>query len=236
MKNLISEINRMKQLAGIITENTDNNKIQVWFDLDGVLADMQGALNSDGEINKFRNNLDSLIDSKFPEYKDLSDDKLKIAFRSALETDPNNQDLKKLKKVFRDYNNKVFGLAGLKGFYANISLIDGAHELVKKAYERTGVKPNVLSAPAGNENDLNNPSVIEKKEWVKKHFGDLINHIEITVDKGRVAKSKKDILIDDRDKYVDVFRSAGGSAIMFKNYKQAIQDLEKMYAELNEKD
>ena len=68
--------------------------------------------------------------------------------------------------------------------------------------------------------------------WVKDNFGDLVDHIEITTDKGRVVKSKYDILIDDRTKYVDKFVSAGGSAILYKDANQAASDLQKLYDEL----
>jgi 5'(3')-deoxyribonucleotidase len=232
MKNIITERFRMQVLAGIIKEGEENEQIQVWFDLDGVLADMQGSLNSNDELKRLRGNLDNLIDAKFQEYKGLSDDQIKAKFKAELEVDPNNQDLKQLKKVFREYNNYVFVIAGKHGFYANLSLMPGAHEMVKKAYEITGVKPNILSSPAGDENDPTNPSVIEKKEWVNKNFGDMIDHIEITTDKARVARGKKDILIDDREKYVNVFKSAGGSAILFKDYISAISDLENLYIDL----
>ena len=89
-----------------------------------------------------------------------------------------------------------------------------------------------MTAPAGNENDPNNPSVIEKRVWVEDNFGDLVDHIEITTDKGRVVKSKYDILIDDRTKYVDKFKNAGGSAILYKDANQAASELQKLYNEL----
>lgn len=222
----------MQLLAGIIKENKENNQVQVWFDLDGVLADMQGSLDSNSKLIDLRKNLDDLIDVKFPDYKGLSDDEIKAKFKAELMEDPNNQELKQLKRTFREYNNYVFVIAGVKGFYANLSLMPNAHEMVKKAYEITGVKPNILSSPAGDENDPDNPSVIEKKEWVHKNFGDMINHIEITTDKPRVVRSKGDILIDDRTKYVDSFRNAGGSAILFKDATSAMHELVKLYDEL----
>jgi 5'(3')-deoxyribonucleotidase len=108
----------------------------------------------------------------------------------------------------------------------------GAVELVQKANQIVGKKPNILTAPAGNENDPNNPSVIEKRAWVEDNFGDLVDHVEVTTDKGRVVRDKYDILIDDRTKYVDKFTSAGGSAILYKNANQAAAELQKLYDEL----
>jgi 5'(3')-deoxyribonucleotidase len=89
----------------------------------------------------------------------------------------------------------------------------------------SGELPNILSAPVGDENDLNNPSVVEKKEWVAEYFGDLVGEVIITIDKGRVVKDSKDILIDDRPKYVEKFEAAGGTAILYKNSDQATAEL-----------
>jgi 5'(3')-deoxyribonucleotidase len=231
---LLSEVHRMKVLAGLINESDENaqDKIQVWFDLDGVLADMEGSLNSNAEMIALKEKLDNLVKEKFTEWSTLTNDELKEKFKTGLEQDPNNSDLRELKKAYKEYNNYVFKLAGKVGFYAGLALMPGAVELVQKANQIIGKKPNILTAPAGNENDPNNPSVIEKRAWVKDNFGDLVDHIEVTTDKGRVVKSKYDILIDDRTKYVDKFVSAGGSAILYKDANQAATELQDLYVEL----
>jgi 5'(3')-deoxyribonucleotidase len=231
---LLSEVHRMRVLAGLIKESDENaqEQIQVWFDLDGVLADMEGALNSNAEMIALKEKLDKLVGEKFPDWANLSNDELKEKFKAGLEQDPNNADLKELKKAHREYTNYVFKLAGKEGFYAGLALMPGAVELVQRANQIVGKKPHILTAPAGNENDPNNPSVIEKRAWVGDNFGDLVDHVEVTTDKGRVVKSKYDILIDDRTKYVDKFTSAGGSAIFYKNANQAAAELQKLYDEL----
>lgn len=231
---LLSEVHRMRVLAGLINESDKNiqEQIHVWFDLDGVLADMEGALNSNAEMIALKEKLDKLVGEKFSDWANLSNDELKEKFKAGLEQDPNNADLKELKKAHREYTNYVFKLAGKAGFYAGLTLMPGAVELVQKANQIVGKKSSILTAPVGNENDPNNPSVIEKKQWVNDNFGNLVDHIEVTTDKGRVVKSKYDILIDDRTKYVDKFTSAGGSAILYKNADQAATELQKLYNEL----
>jgi 5'(3')-deoxyribonucleotidase len=104
----------------------------------------------------------------------------------------------------------------------------GAVEMVKTAGDMSGELPNILSAPVGDENDMNNPSVVEKKEWVAEHFGELVGEVIITIDKGRVVKDKNDILIDDRPKYVEKFEAAGGTAILYKNSDQATAELSRI--------
>jgi len=230
---LNEERKRMLELAGILKENESaNEKVQVWFDLDGVLADFENSITNDEETKKLRADYDDLVDAEYPEYKGLSNDEIKAKFKSDLEKDPNNERVRSLKKVFNKYNKQVFRTAGRDGFFINLELMPKAKEMVKKAQEITGVKPNVLTAPIGNENDPNNPVVKEKKEWVNKHFGDLVDHIEVTVDKGRVVNSENDILIDDRQKYIDKFTSRGGSGILFKNPDDAMSKLEDLYKSL----
>jgi 5'(3')-deoxyribonucleotidase len=230
----LNKINKMRYLAGLITNLNEDvkHKVQVWFDLDGVLADMNGSLEKDETYNNYKNDLDNVLLKDFPEFINLKNDELRQKINDALKIDPNNIKFNSLKKKYKDYNNYVFKIAGKGGFYASLDLMPGAVDLVKKANDIVGKKSNILTAPAGNENDPNNPSVIEKNQWVKDNFGDLVDHIEITIDKGRVVKSKYDILIDDRTKYVDKFVSAGGSAILYKDANQAASDLQKLYDEL----
>jgi 5'(3')-deoxyribonucleotidase len=199
----------------------------IYFDLDGVLADMESGLMQNAEVKSLRVIVDDLISSKFTDYKGLVDDDIKTKFKSELESNPESE-VKELKKAFSKYTSKVFSVASKPGFYRNLPLMPGSVEMVKKAGELSGELPNILSAPVGDENDLNNPSVIEKKEWVAEHFGELVNEVIITIDKGKVVKSKDDILIDDRPKYVEKFESAGGTAILYKDSVQATAELVKL--------
>ena len=226
MKEILTEKYRMQELAGL-------NPVQVWFDLDGVLANMQGALDSNEELAKLRAVVDGIIDSTLPRYKGLSNDLLRKKFKEELIEDPNNEDVKALKKAFKVYNNMVFKIAARDGFYADLELMEGAENMIRAAHAITGVKPNILSAPVGNENDPNNPAVIEKRAWVKNYFGDLVNEVQITLNKPRVIRSEKDLLIDDREKYVNSFIEGGGSAILHKNSVDTIKKLEQMVQHLS---
>jgi len=199
----------------------------IYFDLDGVLADMESGLMQNAEVKALKEVVDNLISTKFTEYKGLVDDDIKTKFKAELESNPESE-VKELKKAFSKYTSKVFSVASKPGFYRNLPLMPGAVEMVKKTGELSGELPNILSAPVGDENDLNNPSVVEKKEWVAEHFDKLVNEVIITIDKGKVVKSKDDILIDDRPKYVDKFESAGGTAILYKDSNQATAELVKL--------
>jgi 5'(3')-deoxyribonucleotidase len=199
----------------------------IYFDLDGVLADMESGLMQSPEVKALRVILDDLISSKFSSYEGLVDDDIKSKYKAELEANPESE-VKELKKAFNKYTSKVFSVAAKPGFYRNLPLMPGAVEMVKKAGDMSGELPNILSAPVGDENDMNNPSVVEKKEWVAEHFGELVGEVIITIDKGRVVKDSKDILIDDRPKYVEKFEAAGGTAILYKNSDQATAELARL--------
>lgn len=218
-------------MTDFIKESKEENAWQVWFDLDGVLADFEGGLYTSEEVKSAKETLDNLIAREYPQYAGLKPDELKAKIKEDLPKDPS---LKKLKSTFYVYNNLVYKVAGRDGFFANLKLLPGTFEMIDAATKITGQKPNVCTAPMGDENDPDNSSVIEKKAWVKKHFGDKINHIEVTLDKGRVVKSKFDLLIDDRQKYCDKFLVNGGSAIKHEtpsmdnptSWKETIKKLE----------
>jgi len=216
--------------SDLIKEN-ENSSLHFFFDLDGVLADMEKGLQQSPEIIALRKILDDLISNNFPEFKNLVDDKIKEKIKADLPPDaPANHPLKPLKKAFNNYTSKVFSVASKEGFYKNLPLMPGAKEMLKKAQEISGKKPDILSSPVQGENT----SVQEKKDWVNTNFGDLVDKIIIDTDKGKYAKSKNDVLIDDRPKYVSVFESAGGSAILHKNYNDTIKEMEKFKQSLTE--
>ena len=88
MKNKLNEEKaRMSKLAGILSENLDSG-VQVWFDMDGVLADFDKSIYSDEEILVYRKELDDLIDAEFPEYQGLDNDALKAKLKSDLAENP----------------------------------------------------------------------------------------------------------------------------------------------------
>jgi 5'(3')-deoxyribonucleotidase len=210
-----------------LMEGTESTDIQVWFDLDGVLADMEGKLMADTKLKELRNVLTKTINADFPDYIGLSNDEVKAKFQAELKVNPNNEEIKRLKKVFKNYNSNVFKLAGRHGFYEDLGLIDGGKDLVKLAHKLTGVQPKVLSSPMNNQHSKD-----EKLRWVANHFGGMFADVILRTDKDAVINSERDILIDDRVKYVNLFRNNGGSAILFKDAVSAGKDLADLILKL----
>jgi len=209
--------------SDLIKEDT-NTPLQFFFDLDGVLADMEQGLQQNSKIVSLRKRLDDLIKNDYPQYKNLVDDKIKEKLKKELPPDaPKDHPLRPLKRAFNDYRNSVFGVAAKEGFYKNLPLMPGTKEMLKAAQKISGKKPHILSSPVQGDNT----SVQEKIDWVQTNFKGLVNKIIIDTNKGKYAKSKGDVLIDDRPKYVTEFESAGGSAILHKNYNTTIKEMEK---------
>jgi len=83
----------------------------IYFDLDGVLADMESGLMQSPEVKALRVILDDLISSKFSSYEGLVDDDIKTKYKAELEANPESE-VKELKKAFNKYTSKVFSVDG----------------------------------------------------------------------------------------------------------------------------
>ena len=80
--------------------------------------------------------------------------------------------------------------------------------------------PVILSSPS------NHPSSIEgKKTWLKENLPGVPYHIEKHKEK---YADKGSILIDDREKNIKKWETAGGIGILYKNAENTIKKLEKI--------
>lgn len=208
--------------------------IQVWFDMDGVLADFKESIVNNPDLIPLKKEVHTLIDNDFPEYQGLSMYELKLKLKLKLEDIDANDRLEQLNILQKNYNKQMYKIAGEPGFFANLKLMPMAVAMIKIVTEITGIKPNILSAPIGNEKDPNNYSVIEKRQWIGKYFKGLVNHIVITKNKGRVVESSRDILIDDRQTFIDDFTKAGGTGILFKDPESAMDELKHIITKLKD--
>ena len=206
--------------------------IQVWFDMDGVLADFKESIDNNPDLIPLKKMVDTLIENDFPEYQGLTTHELKLKLK--LEDIDANNRLEQLNILQKNYNKRMYKIAGEPGFFANLKLMPMAVAMIKIATEITGIKPNILSAPIGKETSPNNYSVIEKRAWIGKYFKDLVNHIVITKNKGRVVESSRDILIDDRQTFIDDFTKAGGTGILFKDAESAMDKLKHIITKLKD--
>ena len=115
----------------------------------------------------------------------------------------------------------------IEDFWESLELIPDIMELWNYAYKRYNVE--ILSAPSRHDKR----SVTGKGNWLNNHLGDYIFNINLTGShKKRLFADSNSILIDDMIENVDQFREDGGYAILFKNPKQALEELKEICSTL----
>lgn len=219
MKNLIKMM-----VEQALDELMEPQEPTVYFDMDGVLADFDKKAHSFEHVAKAKKALEAFKSQK-PEIAKLHNDELKELLRGRQE-DP---WLAKLKKLYNKHSDSIYSVADKPGYFISLEPLPGAIGMIQAATQLLGKKPHVLTAPMQR-----NPNCEEEKRaWIDSHVGDLIDEFHCTKEKQNFANSEWDILIDDRPKYVNKFRAAGGTAIMHKGDPAAtIAKLEETIAKL----
>ena len=119
--------------------------------MDGVLADFKESIDNNPDLIPLKKVVDTLIENDFPEYQGLSMHELKLKLK--LEDIDANDRLEQLNILQKNYNKRMYKIAGEPGFFANLKLMPMAVSMIKIATEITGIKANILSAPIGKEKD-----------------------------------------------------------------------------------
>jgi len=195
---------------------------EVYLDMDGVLADFDGRIDHDGYLKKLKKDFAQLLASFGPQYENLSMDRIKTIVKGP-QTDPK---MKALKVAYHNVNSRKYALANAEHFFLNLPVLPGAMDLFEGVMHLTGKKPHILTAPM----DSNKQCAEEKQLWMEKNFPGMYQSFNCTKDKFKFAKGDpRNILIDDREKYVDPFNAAGGTAILYHtpNASQALEELQK---------
>lgn len=220
VKNLIEIL-----VEQVLDELMEPQEPTVYFDMDGVLANFQGAIEKDEAYNKARSEFERLAKEYMPELLDYHSDELRAVFKGRQE-DPIKA---KLKKLWNKRRSASFTVAGKPGHFRNLEPLPGATEMMRYAAKLLGKKPHILTAPMESAPNCKE----EKREWVDEHVAGLFDEFHCTQNKDHFAKSEFDILIDDRPKYINKFRAAGGTAIYYQgDPKATMNELEEIVAEL----
>lgn len=217
LKEIIKEI--VSDEFDLITKSD----INIYFDMDGVLAAFEEAVHKNPKVQEVEESLLQLLRLK-PELADMHHDELRNVLRGAQE----DSDMKKIKKAFNQYRALVYKAASEPGYFVGLDILPGAVQMMKTAANLTGKLPHILTAPMEN----NERCEKEKREWVEAHLSGLFGDFSCTQNKHNFAKSKYDILIDDRPKYVNKFREAGGTAILHTSPGKTIQELQELVSRL----
>ena len=222
MKNIQKLVKFM--ITEVIEELLEKQEPTIYFDMDGVLADFTGRVDANPSASQAREELEAFM-AKKPEIANMHKDDVK----TLLKGEQSEPYLKKLKKLYQKHEGLLYKVASEDGHFLELEVMPGVLEMIAAATELTGKKPHILTAPM-----TRHPRCEEEKiEWVKMHGIDkLTDEFHCTKGKENFAKSEWDILIDDRPKYVNRFRAAGGTAIMHTEASKTIKELEEVIAKL----
>jgi len=219
MKHLIKMM-----VEQVLDELISSKEPTVYFDMDGVLADFQGKVEQDIAYQRAKQEFENLAAKAKPELLSVHTDDLKDIFKGRQE-DP---VMAKLKKLWNKKRNASYAVAGKLGHFKNLDILPGAKEMMMAAADLTRKKPHILTAPMESHSRCEE----EKREWVDEHLAGLFDQFHCTQDKHNFANNEWDILIDDRPKYVNKFRDAGGTAILHVDPGETIQKLQELIANL----
>ena len=126
-----------------------------------------------------------------------------------------------------------------KGFFRNLPVMPGAHDLWKAAH-RGKDKPYVLTALPGIGNDEEVKK--DKRDWIHERMNEVHDDEFIACMRSEKIKYAMSftgyprnmtrvpsVLVDDLPLNCDNWRSAGGYGILFENSKQAITALDEAH-------
>jgi len=213
---------KIKKFADFLLES-NTQKVHFFFDMDGVLADFEKGIENDprySEVVEAKNELFEYVKTNHPEVKRMHIDDVKAILTQGSDT---------LKALYDKAHDLVHEIADQKGFFLNLQPLPGSREILEESIKLTGELPTILTAPTDSVY-----CVPEKNEWMKKHFSGLYDKFFADKNKGKFAKNKYDVLIDDRKKYTEMFEKNGGSTIRYENYTQVLEDMRKIFSDLNE--
>jgi len=227
----------IKNILKFLFEQNES-QIEVFLDMDGVLADFEKAVSLNKEVQdaeqQLLNHLSTRTDllSLFnePGGKDSLKSFLKKYKEHKKETGKKDDYMETLNKLLMSLNGRKYKVANIPGYFENLEEMPGASNMVEQIISLTGKLPNILTAPI----DSNENCQIEKKTWIDNHFNGRYNQFHCTANKEQFTNnSRKNILIDDRPKYVDPFRKNGGTAILHINPEDTIKKLKDIINNFN---
>lgn len=202
--------------------NKNTLEIEVHLDMDGVLADFDGRVDSEPELKALRESLKAMsanLKQKIgsnTHYKDLD------LMLKGPQADP---DLHRLKSKLKNTKARVFGYASNIGFFVGLDKMVDADELflgVEKLLN--GKKPHILTAPLTSCPTC----VYEKQLWVDTYYKDRYEVFRAEKDKHKYAHARS-VLIDDTPKKIRAFQEAGGIGILHTSARESLAELESVF-------
>lgn len=114
-----------------------------------------------------------------------------------------------------------------KGFYLNLELLPDAGTMLDQALELTGAKPNILSSPEDDTEEIRNQVEQEKSAWLEEHFPTKIGKIFFSTTKFEFAAPNV-CLIDDKPSMIKNFIEHGGLGILHTDVERTIAEMKSL--------
>ena len=200
------------------------HKVNIFLDMDGVLVDFANALRSHikqvysldpDEVHP--NSKSSRQALRRLQRLDLSGEQIEELFNIAEKKWTAGAEYKPEERLMSRYTLK--SLIGNKDLWLSMNKLEGADAVVEKAFDLAD-EVFVLTA------EVDEVSKEAKKEWIASHFPQIDpKKVHVDRDKGGlllnliragiVAEDDLNILVDDRQKFLDSFIGAGGEGVQY---------------------
>jgi len=180
MIRLESYLGRVFNLDMVAAEN-----LQVYFDMDGVLADFIGGVERDSGVVAATEGVEGLLGDREAGVEEF------------------REGMRRLDRAKRKASLKP-------GFFLGLDVLPGAIEMLDVAARITGGLPHILTAPMPV---IKQRMLREKRRWMREHFDGMYNRFIGDRDKWKYADGMS-ILIDDKLENIEGWIQHGGIGIL----------------------
>lgn len=235
----------MKELINnwktFLTEDQQRT-INVFLDMDGVLVDFPSALkdyitsvySQDPEVLHPESKSSRRVLHKLQNLQ-LTNKEIENLYDRAEDKFQSGEPYERIEKIMSNYTLKA--LLKNKNLWLSMNKLENADDLVDLAFK---VADNVFVLSAG----VDESSEAAKKEWIGHHFPQ-IEPQNVNIDRhkgqrlqqlaanGTISLDDLNILIDDRNRFLQDFEEAGGTGIKydFEHPGEAIAKLQSLKGE-----
>jgi len=113
-------------------------------------------------------------------------------------------------------------------FFRRLEPVPGAKDLFDTLYAAYGDRVEILTGVPSPRRNL--PEAGEDKViWVREHLSETVKvNLVRRVEKKNFCTGKNCVLIDDLENNIVAWKQHGGTGILYKNAKQAMEELKKL--------
>ena len=197
-------------IMSVLNEGKGKTKLQIYCDMDGVLVDFEAGIQSAGAelMTRVPGNMEH-YSSQEPNRKSHDYMVYKYTKKVADQNGGWDADIDFMDEFANRTNGRAVNdmmywyISKSRKWWAELNWVDGGQELWSAI---APYNPIILSAPVGPR------SIAGKQDWCKSNLGLNSSRVIVTPNKS-IQLDGPAVLIDDREKYLNQFKSAGGLTI-----------------------